>query len=251
MKTDWIIGLAISIVAFTVAPIKRSHREESIFRNQMVGNGYWGRGIGGQDCAPGPWARSSIRYTRRISGASLNRFRPGRSQHQELDALYVVITRKKVNRVLDCDICSASRLLCEGEGGYFRRNHLVPIPKVSRSSGDEQTSAGGMQRGCQASNPGTDRDSGRVARREREHLAPLPKERFEPAEVSFPEVDSGGCVVVQTNRYSTPLRPGTRVEAKLYPAHVELWKDGQRIAHHERRYRRRQQILELEHYWSR
>jgi RNA-directed DNA polymerase len=30
-------------------------------------------------------------------------FRPGRSQHQALDALYVAITRKKVNWVLDCD----------------------------------------------------------------------------------------------------------------------------------------------------
>jgi len=31
-------------------------------------------------------------------------FRPGRSQHQALDALYVGITRKKVNWVLDLDI---------------------------------------------------------------------------------------------------------------------------------------------------
>ena len=31
-------------------------------------------------------------------------FRPGRSQHQALDALYVAMTRKKVNWVLDCDI---------------------------------------------------------------------------------------------------------------------------------------------------
>jgi len=31
-------------------------------------------------------------------------FRPGRSQHQALDALSVGITRKKVNWVLDCDI---------------------------------------------------------------------------------------------------------------------------------------------------
>src|SRR5271169_6337034 len=31
-------------------------------------------------------------------------FRPKRSQHQALDALYVAMTRKKVNWVLDCDI---------------------------------------------------------------------------------------------------------------------------------------------------
>jgi group II intron reverse transcriptase/maturase len=33
-------------------------------------------------------------------------FRQGRSQHQALDALYVAITRKKVNWMLDCDIRS-------------------------------------------------------------------------------------------------------------------------------------------------
>jgi RNA-directed DNA polymerase len=33
-------------------------------------------------------------------------FRPGRSQHQALDALYVAITRRKVNWVLDCDVRS-------------------------------------------------------------------------------------------------------------------------------------------------
>ena len=33
-------------------------------------------------------------------------FRPGRSQHQALDALYVGMTRRKVNWVLDADIRS-------------------------------------------------------------------------------------------------------------------------------------------------
>jgi RNA-directed DNA polymerase len=37
-------------------------------------------------------------------------FRPGRSQHQALDALYVGITRKKVNWILDCDIRAFSTI---------------------------------------------------------------------------------------------------------------------------------------------
>jgi hypothetical protein len=84
--------------------------------------------------------------------------------------------------------------------------------------------------------------------RERGQLRGLAKEGFDLAEVSFPQVDSGGCVVVRTNRYSTPLRPGMQVEAKLYPAYVEIWSEGQRVARHERCYRRRQQVLDLEHY---
>ena len=42
-------------------------------------------------------------------------FRPGRSQHQALDALYVAITRKKVNWMLDCDIRGFS-IICHTIG---------------------------------------------------------------------------------------------------------------------------------------
>ncbi len=84
--------------------------------------------------------------------------------------------------------------------------------------------------------------------REREHLSPLPKEGFDLAEVSFPDVDTGGCVPVRTNRYSTPLRPGIEVQVKLYPADVEVWHEGRQVTRHERCYRRRQQILDREHY---
>jgi len=32
-------------------------------------------------------------------------------------------------------------------------------------------------------------------------------------------------VKVRTNFYSTPLRPGTRPQAKLLPAYVEIWQE--------------------------
>jgi hypothetical protein len=77
---------------------------------------------------------------------------------------------------------------------------------------------------------------------------PLPAEGFDLAEVSFPRVDGSGCVRVRTNFYSVPVRAGKAVEAKIYPAHVELWQEGECVARHERCYRRQQQILNLEHY---
>lgn len=43
---------------------------------------------------------------------------------------------------------------------------------------------------------------------EREHLRPLRKQGFDVAEISFPTVDSAGCVKVSRNSYSTPLKPG-------------------------------------------
>ena len=45
-----------------------------------------------------------------------------------------------------------------------------------------------------------------------------------------------------------PARPGSRVEARVYPLQVELWHGGWRIARHERCHSRRQQVLNLEHY---
>ena len=76
---------------------------------------------------------------------------------------------------------------------------------------------------------------------------PVP-EGFDLAEVTFPLVDKQGCVLVKTNAYSVPLGAGIRVEARVYPLHVELWHSGRRVARHERCHRRRQHVLDLEHY---
>lgn len=57
---------------------------------------------------------------------------------------------------------------------------------------------------------------------EQPHLLPLAAEPFDLAEVSFPTVDGLRCVHVRTNRYSVPLKPGTRVEARVTADTVEL-----------------------------
>ena len=68
------------------------------------------------------------------------------------------------------------------------------------------------------------------------------------ARTSFPTVNSMGCVKVLTNAYSVPLKVGVEVHAKTYASTVEVWKDGQCVALHERCYGRQKQVLELEHY---
>ena len=88
-----------------VGPITRNRHGESGSRKTMEGNGHWES------------RRWKIKSPRR-GGEVLNQiweedflgfsygFRPGRSQHDALDALYVGITSKKVNYVLDLDIRS-------------------------------------------------------------------------------------------------------------------------------------------------
>ena len=53
---------------------------------------------------------------------------------------------------------------------------------------------------------------------------------------------------VRTNCYSTPLKPGTRAQAKLLPAYVEIWQERECVARHERSFGRYEQVLDLEHY---
>jgi len=74
------------------------------------------------------------------------------------------------------------------------------------------------------------------------------RKQFELADVTCPLVDKQGCVVIKTNAYSVPIKAGTRVEARVFPSHVEIWHSGRRVARHERCYRRRQHVLDLEHY---
>jgi transposase len=136
----------------------------------------------------------------------------------------------------------------EGEGGYFRRNHWVPLPEAR----DLEELNAYLERCCEQDQrrilAGRTEAVGVAMLNEQAHLLPLAAEPFELTETSFPTVDGLRCVRVRTNRYSTPLPPGTTVQAKLRADYVELWQDGACVARHERCYSRQQKILDLEHY---
>jgi transposase len=136
----------------------------------------------------------------------------------------------------------------EGEGGYFRRNHWVPLPQAR----DLEELNAYLERCCRQDQQrileGRSESVGAAMLHEQPHLLPLAGEPFELAETSYPMVDGLRCVRVRTNRYSTPLPPGTRVEARVRADYVEVWHAGVCRARHERCYRRLQQVLDLEHY---
>jgi transposase len=136
----------------------------------------------------------------------------------------------------------------EGEGGYFRRNHLVPVPCVA----DLDALNALLLSGCRADEArvldGRTQSVGAALAEERSHLLSRVTEGFDLADVVFPLVDKQGCVAVKTNFYSVPSRAGTRVEARVHPLHVEVWHAGRLIARHERCHSRRQHVLDLEHY---
>jgi transposase/L-amino acid N-acyltransferase YncA len=136
----------------------------------------------------------------------------------------------------------------EGEGGYFRRNHLVPVPEAkSLESFNEY-----LLEACRADLlrhiDQRLRTVGEDLEIERGRLQGLPAEDFELAEESYGRVNDKGCILVRTNSYSTPLRPGTQARVRVLPATIEIWHEGRVVARHPRSYQARQQILELEHY---
>ena len=136
----------------------------------------------------------------------------------------------------------------ESEAGYFRRNHWVPVPQAGDLDELNRQLLAGCEADQQRTITGREQNIGTAMRAEHEHLLPLPSEGFDLAEVSFPTVDGSGCVRVRTNFYSTPVPAGRKVQAIIRPDTVEIWYEGQYIARHERCYRRKQQILNLEHY---
>jgi len=136
----------------------------------------------------------------------------------------------------------------EGEVGYFRRNHLVPVPCVRNLEELNQLLLDGCRADEQRRIAGKPHTVGEAMRVEREHLLPMSAEGFDLAETSFPVVDGKGCVKVRTNFYSTPLRAGTSARVKLLPAYVEVWQEQECVARHERSFGRYQQVLDLEHY---
>lgn len=136
----------------------------------------------------------------------------------------------------------------EGENGYFRRNHLVPLPNVrgwqelnefllAESKRDEQRVIGERSQTV-----------GAGMCLEREHLLPLADEGFQLASIHFPTVNSSRCARVLTNFYSVPAPVGCEVEARVYAAEVELWHEGRCLARHDRCFSRQKKVLNLEHY---
>jgi transposase len=136
----------------------------------------------------------------------------------------------------------------EGEVGYFRRNHWVPVPAATDLDELNRRLLADCQQDENRRIAGREQSVGAGMLVEREHLLPLAEEGMDLAQTSFPTINSQGCAKVLNNSYSAPLKAGIKVHAKAGASMVELWHEGRCVARHERCYGRQQQILELEHY---
>lgn len=136
----------------------------------------------------------------------------------------------------------------EGEVGYFRRNHLVPIPIVKDFAELNEQLLKACHQDQERMIGEREQNVGQGMLKEQGYLQALPTEDFEVAEVSFCIVDSKSCVKVRGNWYSVPLRVGLKARVQVLPAYIEVWAEAALVARHERCYEQGKEILNLEHY---
>ncbi|HEY3603156.1 MAG TPA: IS21 family transposase [Sporichthyaceae bacterium] len=137
----------------------------------------------------------------------------------------------------------------EGEIGRFRRNHLVPVPRID--------SLAELNERLTAYDAADDRRriDGRILNvgdsfaLEARLLRPLPNEAFETGLVLTPRVDRYSRVTVRQCHYSVPARfIGRRLRAILRAGELVVFDGGKIVARHERSFTRGHQVLTLDHY---
>ncbi|TPW90666.1 IS21 family transposase [Mycolicibacterium fortuitum] len=137
----------------------------------------------------------------------------------------------------------------EGQIGWFRRNHLVPIPEVDSISElnamidvwdleDETRRIGSRARTV-----------GEHFATEEPLLAPPPADPFETGRWFTPRVDRYAQVTVRMNKYSVPAgMVGRQVRVLLHASELVVYEGTAEIARHERLMTKGGTRVDLDHY---
>ncbi|MBG0831626.1 IS21 family transposase [Planomonospora sp. ID67723] len=137
----------------------------------------------------------------------------------------------------------------EGQIGWFRRNHFVPVPDVASlaelnaliDSWDRHDERRRIRMRTQT--------IGERFAQEQSLLRPLPIEPFEIGRLLTPRVNLHSQITVRTNRYSVPIRlAGHPVRVMLFASHLVVYHKGVEVARHERLIAKGGARLELDHY---
>ncbi len=137
----------------------------------------------------------------------------------------------------------------EGDGGRFRRAHLVPVPEVATLA---ELNARLVAADLAEDGRHIDGRAVSVAAAfagEAPLLLPLPAERFDTALSLTARVDRYAQIMVRQVRYSVPARLiGSRVRVALSASQLQVFDGAARVATHPRVLSRGHAVLELDHY---
>jgi hypothetical protein len=137
----------------------------------------------------------------------------------------------------------------EGDGGRFRRTHLVPVPQVDTLAElNARLVAADLAEDARHID-GRAVSVGAAFAGEAPLLRPLPGERFDTALSLTARVDRYAQIMVRQVRYSVPARLiGSRVRVALSASQLQVFDGAARVATHPRMLSRGHAVLELDHY---
>jgi len=137
----------------------------------------------------------------------------------------------------------------EGEGGRFRRNHLVPVPEVASLAALNRLLEDGCLDDFGRRIAGRGLSVGESFRQERRLLRELPVARFNTAEQASPRVDAKALATIRQNHYSVPVAlAGLRVQASIGAREIVISHQRREVARHPRLQGRFQTAARLDHY---
>lgn len=137
----------------------------------------------------------------------------------------------------------------EQQVGYFRRNHLVPVPQVETLQELNEVIVEAEQAEDARRIGSRIRTIGQDFAQEAELLRPLPDEPFETGLLLTPRVDRSSKVTVRCCLYSVPVRfIGRQVRVVLRSSELVIFDRREEIARHPRLTSKGAERLVLDHY---
>jgi transposase len=137
----------------------------------------------------------------------------------------------------------------EGDGGRFRRTHLVPVPEVDTLAELNARLVAADLAEDDRHIEGRAVSVGAAFTAEAPLLRPLPAERFDTALSLTARVDRYAQIMVRQVRYSVPARLiGSRVRVALSASELAVFDGPARVATHPRVLCRGEAVLQLDHY---
>jgi hypothetical protein len=137
----------------------------------------------------------------------------------------------------------------EGDGGRFRRNHCVPMPKVNSIAELNALLAAADAKDEHRRIENRVCTVGHDFTFERSTLTPLPAEAFDTTLTLTPRVDRYSRITVRMCHYSVPARfIGRRVRVQLSASGLVVFDGRTQIARHDRAIAKGAQVLVLDHY---
>lgn len=137
----------------------------------------------------------------------------------------------------------------EGEVGWFRRNHLTPMPEVATLDELNDKIRAWEHDDNTRRITGHANTIGQDHHAELPHLAPLPADDFDPGLILHPRVDRSALITVRMVKYSVPAHLiGQRVRVSLRASCVLVFEGRTVLATHPRLGTRGVTRVELDHY---